>query len=265
MTNIATEAPGVVSGRHDTVEHAKRVAKNLSPKDVAAVRKLKAQNVPEPRRVLMAAKKSKLPLSFAAALVLEERELLHGATLVSDFSKLSVFMRKLGAHDGAAAYRRGQPDAAAFADRFVKRQDQLAVALGEKPPTPAKIVLNPRNWWKKFVVGDTDCDRDLLTALANVAKDLNTTIYVRQGRRTIAEQQHLYDLFLAGKGNLAARPNKNAPHVRGIAADCAVGTSRDGSNIGDYKGARDAMKKRGLCLCVGGETWHVQRGDNWLA
>jgi hypothetical protein len=265
MTNIATEAPAVVGGRHDTVEHAKRVAKSLSPKDALALRRLSKANIPEPRRVLMAAKKSKLPLSYAAALVLEDRELLHGATLVSDFGKLSVFMRKLGTHDGAAAYRKGHPDAAAFAERFVKRQSQLAVALGEKPPEPAKIVVNPRNWWKKFVVGDTDCERELLTALANVAKDLGVTIYVRQGRRTIAEQQHLYDLFLAGKGNLAAKPNAHAPHVRGIAADCAVGNTRDGSNIGDHKGARDAMKKRGLCLCVGGETWHVQRGDNWLA
>jgi hypothetical protein len=265
MTNVATEAPAAASGRHDTLEHAKRVAKSLSPKDAAALRRLSKANVPEPRRVLIAAKKAKLPLSFAAALVLEERDLLHGATLVSEFSKLSVFTRKLGMRDGAAAYRRGKADAAAFAERFVKRQDQMAIALGEKPPHPAKIVLNPRNWWKKFVVGDTDCERDLLTALANVGKELGVTIYVRQGRRTIAEQQHLYDLFLAGKGNLAAKPNRNAPHVRGIAADCAVGTTRDGANIGDYKGAREAMKKRGLCLCVGGETWHVQRGDNWAA
>lgn len=265
MTNVATEAPAVVSGRHDTLEQAKRVAKSLSPKDVAALRRLKAQKVPEPRRVLMAAKKSKLPLSFAAALVLEQPQLLHGATLVSDFGKLSVFVRKLGTREGAVAYARDDADAAGFASRFAERQGKLAVALGEKPPEPAKLVVNPRNWWKKFVVGDTDCERELLTALANVAQDLRVTIYVRQGRRTIAEQQHLYDLYLAGKGNLAAKPNANAPHVRGIAADCAVGNTRDGANIGDYKGARDAMKKRGLCLCVTGETWHVQRGDNWVA
>jgi hypothetical protein len=265
MTNVASEAPAVASGRHDMLEHAKRVVKSLSPKDAAALRRLKQQNVPEPRRVLMAAKKSKLPLSFAAALVLEQPDLLHGATLVSDFSKLSVFMRKFGAREGAAAFRHGKDDADAFADRFVARQGKLAAAFGEKPAEPPKIVVNPRNWWKKHVLGDTDCERDLLTALANVAKDINATIYVRQGRRTIAEQQHLYDLFLAGKGNLAAKPNKNAPHVRGIAADCAVGTTRDGANIGDYRGAREAMKKRGLCLCVGGETWHVQQGDNWVA
>jgi hypothetical protein len=215
--------------------------------------------------VLVAAKNSKLPLSFAAALVLEQHDLLHGATLVSSFEKMSVFMRKLGTHEGAAVYRRGRPGASVFANRFEKRQGELAVALGEKPPRPARVVVNPRNWWKRHVVGDTDCERPLLTALANVGKDLGVTIYVRQGRRTIAEQQQLYELYLAGKGNLAAKPNKNAPHVRGIAADCAVGTDRNGPNIGDFRGARDAMKKRGLCLCVGGETWHVQRGSNWLA
>lgn len=265
MTNVATEVPKASGARHDTVEQAKRVAKALSPKDMQTIRRLQAQKVPEPRRVVLAAKRAKLAPSLAAALVLEQGGLLRESTLAPSFSRLSVMVRKFGLQEGTAAYARDLTDPAGFAARLEARQGQLARALGEKPPTPAKAVVNPRNWWKKFVVGDTDCERELLTALANVAKDLGVTIYVRQGRRTIAEQQALYDLYLAGKGNLAAKPNANAPHVRGIAADCGVGVDRNGTDIGNYPGARDAMKRRGLCLCVPGEAWHVQRGDTWAA
>src|SRR5262249_771300 len=153
MTTVASDTlTGRAGGRHDTVEHAKRVAKALSPTDVRALRRLKAEKIPEPRRVLLAAKKSKLPLSFAAALVLEQGDLLHGSTLVPNFQKMSVLMRKLGSDDGVAAYAHGMPNASAFTKRFEERQRELAVALGEKPPRPAKVVVNPRNWWKRHVV-----------------------------------------------------------------------------------------------------------------
>jgi hypothetical protein len=265
MSDVATGAPEKAgSVRGDAVEHARRLAKSISPKDVPRIRRLTKEGVPEPRRVLVAARKAKLPVSIAAALVVEERSLLHGATLTEEFEKLSVLVRKLGVRPGVAAYRRGD-DADAFADKVAERQRRLAPMMGEKPAKPAKVVLNPRNWWKRYVFGDTDCERPLLTALANVAKDLGVKIYIRDGRRTFAEQKALRELFESGRGPLAAMPNRNAPHIRGVAADCAVGTDRSGPNIGDFKGARDAMRRRGICLCVRGETWHVQRGDNWQA
>ncbi len=41
--------------------------------------------------------------------------------------------------------------------------------------------------------------------------------------RSLAKQTELYHLFLEGKGNLAAKPSPNAPHVRGMAMDLHTG------------------------------------------
>lgn len=41
--------------------------------------------------------------------------------------------------------------------------------------------------------------------------------------RSLAKQEQLFKRFLAGTGPLAAKPNKNAPHVRGMAMDLVTG------------------------------------------
>lgn len=112
--------------------------------------------------------------------------------------------------------------------------------------------------------GDLDCNSDLLRRLQRVGERLTkrerrkVVVFVRSGLRTIDEQQALWDRYGPPR---AARPNPSAPHVRGIAADCGI----DGRDIGDYPGARDAMRAEGLCLRVPGEDWHVEVGDTWRA
>lgn len=101
----------------------------------------------------------------------------------------------------------------------------------------------------------------LVKRLQAVAKDLGVNITIISGKRTIADQWRLWNLYQSGRGNKAAYPNANAPHVRGVAADCAI----NGVNIGNYPGAREAMRKHGLCLNVSGEPWHVQVGNDWYA
>jgi hypothetical protein len=114
------------------------------------------------------------------------------------------------------------------------------------------------------LTGDTDCNPDLLLALERVARRLSKqhgrkiTIHIRSGRRTLAEQQELWDRYGPPR---AARPNPNAPHVRGVAADCGI----DGVNIGAFPGARAAMKAENVCLRVPGENWHAERGTVWAA
>src|SRR4051794_3428153 len=117
MTNVATEAPEIHGERHDVLEHAKRVAKALSPKDVQTVTRLRAQGVAQPARVLLAAKQAKLQPSLAGALVLEQHGLLQGGNLVAQFSRMSVFVRRQGQAGGIAAYAHGQTDPAGFAQR----------------------------------------------------------------------------------------------------------------------------------------------------
>lgn len=99
-----------------------------------------------------------------------------------------------------------------------------------------------------WVTGDTDFTPAMLKALTAMAKATKTRINVRDGRRTMAEQQHLYDLYLSGKGNLAAKPTPNAPHIRGIAADISPGRSVFGRIAGRF----------GLHFPVASEDWHAE-------
>jgi hypothetical protein len=112
--------------------------------------------------------------------------------------------------------------------------------------------------------GDLDCNADLLARLNRVAMRLSRSegrkvvIFVRSGRRTMDEQWALYRKYGSPR---AAYPNANAPHIRGVAADCGI----NGLDIGDYPGARAAMRAEGLSLRVAGEDWHVEIGEVWNA
>jgi hypothetical protein len=106
--------------------------------------------------------------------------------------------------------------------------------------------------------GDLDCSQDLLDRLNRVGKDLQRTVFVRSGRRTLAEQWELYRRLGPG---IAAYPSATAPHVRGVAADCGI----DGRDIGEVPGARNAMRRHGVCLPVPREDWHVEVGNEWNA
>jgi hypothetical protein len=98
------------------------------------------------------------------------------------------------------------------------------------------------------VTGDTDFVPALGNALSKMALATKTAISVQSGRRSLAEQAALYAQYLAGTGNLAAPPNPNAPHVRGIAADITPGRERFGGVAGKY----------GLGFTVPSESWHIE-------
>jgi hypothetical protein len=184
--------------------------------------------------------------------------------LLVGFEILAGHIRRLGVEKGFARYNGDGPAADAYGRDAVQKVPRWQALMKEGAPAPKKMVLNPRNWWMKHVFGDTDCNRNVLTRLANVSKEIHQPIFIREGNRTREEQQHFWDLFQAGKGARAARPG-TSNHEFGRAADCAVGADRNGPNIGDFRGAREAMRRRGLCLPVGGETWHVEIGNNWKA
>lgn len=98
-----------------------------------------------------------------------------------------------------------------------------------------------------MVTGDTDYMPALGTALERMAQATNTSIYVNSGGRTMAEQAALYARYLAG-GTLAAKPDPNAPHVSGRAADIAPGREAFGSVAGRF----------GLGFTVPSESWHIE-------
>lgn len=118
-----------------------------------------------------------------------------------------------------------------------------------------------------YLDGDLDCNANLLAALNRVGKRLGKIVFIRSGRRTLEEQTALYRMNMnpaTGRPKpgrpLTARPNANAPHTRGIAADCGI----DGRDLGDYPGALDACVAEGVGFPVPGEDWHAELTDNMI-
>ncbi len=89
-------------------------------------------------------------------------------------------------------------------------------------------------------------------AMKAAAAAAGINLHVNSGFRTMAEQQHLYNLYKAGKGNLAAAPGYS---------NHQGGTSIDINMPGGYNGATYAWLKAnggkyGFVNDVGGEPWH---------
>ena len=90
------------------------------------------------------------------------------------------------------------------------------------------------------------------------ARDAGVDFRLNSGQRTFAEQQALYDLYRSGRGNLAAVPSHNAPHIRTGRPDHALDVDMHaGSGVQALaqwlraKGARVAWT-------VPGEGWHIE-------
>ena len=121
--------------------------------------------------------------------------------------------------------------------------------------------------------------RLLLRKLNNAARDIQLPLRITSGRRTPYEQWVAYQDYLRG-GTLAApccgqhylhawascQRQCGSRHCQNRAADVVV--ELDGGrqlvNVGEYLPARQALRRKGLCLPVGsGETWHVEVGETW--
>ncbi|MDP2274471.1 MAG: peptidoglycan-binding protein [Archangium sp.] len=75
---------------------------------------------------------------------------------------------------------------------------------------------------------------------------------VVSGFRTMAEQQYLYNLYLQGRGNLAARPGYSN-HQSGISADISV---PGGYGSSTYRWLQNNARRYGFVNDVAGEPWH---------
>lgn len=103
-------------------------------------------------------------------------------------------------------------------------------------------------------------------------KKFGLTLHVRSGLRTRAEQQRLYDLYLAGKGNLAARPGTSR-HEKGHALDVYDSGSDFGvtrannvrSNWLKANASKYGFDAAGYRFRQT-EPWHIEfTGDPWKA
>jgi TP901 family phage tail tape measure protein len=74
---------------------------------------------------------------------------------------------------------------------------------------------------------------------------------ISSGYRSLAEQQKLYDLYLSGKGNLAAPPGSSY-HNFGLAMDLSPNSTSDD---------RDIAARYGLRFPMSFEPWHIEPVD----
>ena len=125
--------------------------------------------------------------------------------------------------------------------------------------------------YKKWLTGDTQITsaaprehkrawRLLRADIARAARHCGEKWNVNSGYRSFQEQVRLYNLYKAGKGNLAAVPG-TSNHGKGRAADMSV----NGVPVGSTEKHRAALKRYGLCLPVQGEKWHTEHGTTWRA
>ena len=95
---------------------------------------------------------------------------------------------------------------------------------------------------------------DLLYRVAKAAKSCGEIWNINSGYRSYAEQTALYNAYLAGTGNLAARPG-TSNHEGGRAVDVS---GADGSAVGRSSKRANACAAQGLCFPVVGEPWHIE-------
>jgi len=76
---------------------------------------------------------------------------------------------------------------------------------------------------------------------------------VNEGKRTFARQLFFWRLYLSGRGNLAARPSHNAPHIRTGRIDHAI-------DFNNATGVVYWLRQHAIraTLPVPGESWHVE-------
>ena len=88
--------------------------------------------------------------------------------------------------------------------------------------------------------------------LRDMRKD-GVVFNVNEGKRTMARQWYFYNLYLSGRGNLAAYPSANAPHIREGRLDHAIDFSNDAAVFSWLwrKGLRPVRNVRG-------ESWHIE-------
>lgn len=102
----------------------------------------------------------------------------------------------------------------------------------------------------------------LAVIVNRIIQESGGRVTVSSGFRTRAQQQHLWDEYRAGRGNLAARPGTSR-HESGLAVDLG----------GDAALRAQLAAKYGLENTVPGEPWHFELGgenalnvdDDWYA
>lgn len=116
------------------------------------------------------------------------------------------------------------------------------------PPPPAGADIG------KWVTGDKEgLNPDLLQRLAKIGERMGEPVSITSGHRSREEQEVLYQKYLNGTGNLAAKPG-TSNHESGNAADVKIG----GTSLANNAEAKKIADELGLHFPVPGEPWHIE-------
>ena len=144
-----------------------------------------------------------------------------------------------GLTHGRRRMRRPRRNDAAAGAQNVPRQ-------GGNQPDQAKI--------DRWVTGDKEgLNKQLLARLATIGERVGEKVSITSGHRTRDEQEVLYQRYLAGTGNLAAKPG-TSNHESGNAADVKIG----GVSLNSHAEAARIAAEVGLHFPVPGEPWHAE-------
>lgn len=94
--------------------------------------------------------------------------------------------------------------------------------------------------------------------LAAYERDTGRTVYINQGRRTLAEQARFYAAYLRG-GTLAARPYPGAPHIKWGREHHAldINAPEPAQSVARYYRSHGVP----VSFNVPGEPWHMDPTD----
>lgn len=165
-------------------------------------------------------------------------------------AKQAAFLARGSANEGVSNYVAFNPSAPQGHLRGGAERARKILGM----PAPKSASPPPMQKLTKFLPGGErddyrKTDPKLLRRALKVARESGDPIEINSGYRSRAEQQALYDAYLAGTGNLAAPPG-SSNHEGGTALDL---------NMSDAQ--RALLGKYGLGLPVPGEDWHVELNE----
>lgn len=146
-----------------------------------------------------------------------------------------------------------------FSDAGQSLWDNTLGRIGDGPEVGDP---NPGNPFDADLPGsgrEEGLDTDFRKRLAQLFRDAHASghkLTLTSGFRTRKEQEKLYADYLAGRGNLAAKPGTSR-HESGRAADIGVNNGRI-SGTPAARWLKENAGKYGLHLPVRGEPWHVE-------